>query len=248
MGSHPINLAVRFLLELAALAALAVWGWNQGEAAWRYPLAISIPLICAIIWGTFAVPEDPSRSGKAPVPVPGILRLFLELVVFGSGTLALYNLGYINLSWIMGILVGIHYLVSYDRISWLLKRKNKLFELEILQGSYSLHKLGSGSEIPEISDGFYSVTRTSDEISIVCKDESYVDSISCSKGWKGFKVAGTLELDGVGILHDLTLPLKNAGIPVYAISTYNTDYLFVPGNSYKDAIKAMSEDFMVKQE
>ncbi len=124
MGSHPINLAVRFLLELAALAALAVWGWKQGEAVWRTPLAVGIPVLFAIIWGTFAVPDDPSRSGKAPVAVPGALRLFLELLIFGLGTWALYDLGYLRLSWIMGVLVGIHYLVSYDRILWLLSRKH----------------------------------------------------------------------------------------------------------------------------
>ena len=124
--------------------------------------------------------------------------------------------------------------------------RKQLLILESLPGAYSLHKLETDSEIPEITVGFYSVTRTSEEISIVCIDESEIDSISCSKGWKGFKVSGTLELDLVGILHRLTLPLKEVGIPVYAISTFNTDYLFVPGHSCKEAIKALSEGFVVK--
>ena len=125
MGSNPVNLAVRFILELAALAAIGIWGWNQGEAVWRYPLAVSIPALCAILWGTFAVPDDPSRSGKAPVAVPGYLRLILELAILGFGTCTLYDLGYTRVSWIMGILVGVHYLVSYDRIIWLFTGKGQ---------------------------------------------------------------------------------------------------------------------------
>ncbi len=119
MGSHPINLALRFFLELAALVALALWGWRQPEGIWKYALAIGLPLIAAVIWGTFAVPGDPSRSGKAPVSVPGIIRLILELIIFGSGTWSLFDLGYKEISFVMGLVVLLHYAVSYDRINWL---------------------------------------------------------------------------------------------------------------------------------
>ena len=66
MGSHPINLAFRFLLELAALVASGFWGWRQSDGGFRYILAIGIPVFLAVVWGTFAVPNDPSRSGKSP--------------------------------------------------------------------------------------------------------------------------------------------------------------------------------------
>jgi len=122
MGSHPINLAVRFFLEIAALLSMGFWGWEQSDSWLRFVLAIGIPLIAAVIWGTFAVPEDPSRSGKAPVPVPGILRLVIEIAIFGLGAWALYDLGFTILSLILGITVIIHYIVSYDRIAWLIKK------------------------------------------------------------------------------------------------------------------------------
>jgi hypothetical protein len=80
MGSHPINLILRFILELAALTGMSIWGWKQSDGWFRFVLAIGIPIIAAAIWGTFAVPDDPSRSGKAPVVVPGLLRLGVELV------------------------------------------------------------------------------------------------------------------------------------------------------------------------
>ena len=119
MSSHPLNLTVRFLLELSALFVLGMWGWQLREDGLRFVLAIGIPLLLAVLWGVFAVPNDPSRSGKAPVPVPGWLRLLLELAFFGLAVWALADLGYSIAAWLLGLLVFVHYLVSYDRIRWL---------------------------------------------------------------------------------------------------------------------------------
>lgn len=123
MGSNPINLTVRFLLELTAFFSFGYWGWNSTSGWTRYLLAFVFPIVAAVLWGIFAVPGDPSRSGKAPVPVPGLLRLLLELVIFGSACWALCDTGLPNLSWIVGGLVILHYAVSYDRILWLIKKK-----------------------------------------------------------------------------------------------------------------------------
>ena len=122
MGSHPINLAIRFLLELSALLAMGVWGWYQGEGWLRFLLALGIPLIAAVVWGTFAVPNDPSRSGAAPIAVPGILRLAIEAAIFIFAVWALYDVGFTTLSWTLGIIVAIHYLTSYDRILCLIRQ------------------------------------------------------------------------------------------------------------------------------
>ena len=122
MGAHPINLALRFILELSALVAIGYWGWSQSVGWLRFGLAIGLPVLAATLWGTFAVPDDPSRSGKAPVPVPGWLRLVIELGTFAVATWALFAMGNVTLGWTIGVLVVIHYLVSYDRIQWLLSR------------------------------------------------------------------------------------------------------------------------------
>ena len=119
MGTHPLNLAVRFLLELSALCGLGLWGWRQGEDGWRIVFAVGIPLVAAALWGTFAVPGDPSRSGSAPVPVPGLLRLVLELGFFASATLALYELGFARLTATFAAAIVVHYLLAYDRVRWL---------------------------------------------------------------------------------------------------------------------------------
>lgn len=122
MGSHPINLAIRFLLEVSALFSLGLWGWRSGNGWLRFALASLVPIIAAVLWGTFAVPGDPSRSGTAPVAVPGVLRLVLELGIFACAAWALHHAGFTRASWMLGIIVALHYLISYDRILWLVNR------------------------------------------------------------------------------------------------------------------------------
>ena len=122
MGSHPINLVFRFLLEVCALVAVGFWGWAQGDGWLRFILAFGLPILFAAIWGTFNVPNDPSRSGKAPVVIPGILRLALELALFGLAAYAFYDVGFAKVSFAFGVLVVIHYALSYDRIMWLLSK------------------------------------------------------------------------------------------------------------------------------
>ena len=123
MSKHPLNLAVRFALEVGAILTFGIWGLRFSELWIRYLLVILLPLIFALLWGIFAVPNDPSRSGKTVVPTPGPIRLILELVLFGSATWMLLNLEYIKLGWIFGAMVFLHYVISYDRIGWLLKTK-----------------------------------------------------------------------------------------------------------------------------
>lgn len=123
MSTNPINLVFRFILEMAALAGMAYWGWSQNAGLARFAWAIGLPLAAAILWGTFAVPADPSRSGKAPVPVPGAVRLLLELVVFGAGAWAWYAAGITWLGTGMALAVVLHYVLSYDRVIWLLGGK-----------------------------------------------------------------------------------------------------------------------------
>jgi hypothetical protein len=123
MGSNPLNLAIRFLLELTALITFGIWGWYTGNPGWQpYAMASGIPTVAAVIWGIFNVPNDPSRSGKAPVVVPGVIRLIIELAFFALATWALYDLAYTRMSIAFGVVVVLHYLVSYDRIIWLMKR------------------------------------------------------------------------------------------------------------------------------
>ena len=120
MGSHPINLTIRFLLELSALVSTGLWGWKQSDGWLQFVLSIGIPIILAAIWGTFAVPNDPSRSGSAPIVTPGIIRFAIEIGVFAFAAWSLYDIDLNKLSLALGIIVILHYIVSYDRIIWLM--------------------------------------------------------------------------------------------------------------------------------
>jgi hypothetical protein len=122
MGSHPANLGLRFVLELVALFALGWWGYSLTDGWLRFVLAGIFPLIGAAVWGTFAVPDDPSRSGDAPIVVSGRVRLAVEFVVFGAAVVGFAAVDRISIA--AGFLAAliIHYLLSTDRIGWLLKR------------------------------------------------------------------------------------------------------------------------------
>ncbi len=121
MGSHPVNLTFRFILEIAALIAVGTWAWKQSDGSTKYILAVGLPILIGAIWGTFTVPDDPSRSGETIVVTSGMIRLVIELGIFTLATLALYDQGQQKFSYCFAIAVIIHYAVSYDRIFWLLE-------------------------------------------------------------------------------------------------------------------------------
>ena len=100
---------------------MGFWGWRQGGSTTRYVLAALVPVAAAALWGIFAVPGDPSRSGSALVAVPGALRLGLEAAFFAFAVWALYQLGNIVLARTMAAILAVHYAVSYDRLAWLLR-------------------------------------------------------------------------------------------------------------------------------
>lgn len=121
MSKHPLNLALRFLLEMVGLAIFAIWGWHRGEGWWRFLPAVILPLVFATLWAIFAVNEDPSRSGKTVIPTPGVIRLILELTFFALATLALFDFDYKTYGIVFVAVVLFHYAISYDRIFWLIR-------------------------------------------------------------------------------------------------------------------------------
>jgi hypothetical protein len=122
MGNHPLNLALRFILELCALASVGFGGWNISNEWFKYVLAVLFPIILASIWGVFNVQNDPSRSGKALIPISGITRIILEIGIFAIAIWTLYKIGFIKLVMVYGVFVIAHYVLSYDRIKWLISR------------------------------------------------------------------------------------------------------------------------------
>lgn len=118
MGNHPLNLTVRFLLELMIFFALGYWAWHTQTGWLQYFLVIALPLVAAAVWGIFRVPAD---HGKGLVATPGIIRLVMEVVLFAAAWWCLRDAG--KPQWALWFLIIsiVHYAISYDRIILLLK-------------------------------------------------------------------------------------------------------------------------------
>jgi hypothetical protein len=119
---HPANAALRFALELGALAAMGFWGFEQARGSFRYALMVGLPVMAATAWGVFAVPHDPSRGGTPVVAVPGLVRLAFELAWFGFSSWAIADLGESSLGLGFGGATLAHYAISFDRVRWLLEQ------------------------------------------------------------------------------------------------------------------------------
>ncbi len=101
--------------------------------------------------------------------------------------------------------------------------------LSVLEGTYAICRLDKGAHIPDwaFTGDLFSITRTVDELSVVCRQDSIPVDIRSSRGWKCIKVEGPLDLSMTGVLASLAVPLTGAGISIFALSTYDTDYLMV---------------------
>jgi hypothetical protein len=115
------QLAIRFALEVGALVAVGACAGDQVPhlatlARW------GVPALLVLLWVTFAVRDDPSRSGKAPVPVPGAVRLALELLVFGAGAAALAVERRWSLFGAFLVLLVVHHAGTLPRLRWLLRQ------------------------------------------------------------------------------------------------------------------------------
>lgn len=101
--------------------------------------------------------------------------------------------------------------------------------LSLLEGKFAVCRLEKSAPIPEWlkESTFCSISRTYDELSFVCSQESIPESIKCNKDWRCFQVEGPIPFNVTGIISSLTAPLASAQIPVFVFSTYNTDYFMV---------------------
>ena len=115
--------------------------------------------------------------------------------------------------------------------------------LSLLSETFAICRLGPEAEIPSwaLEGDFFSVTRTQEELSLVCLQEKIPAKTRCEKDFRCFKVGGPLDFSLTGILSSLTIPLAQAGISVLAISTFDTDYLLVKEAQVDRAVQKLSQ-------
>jgi hypothetical protein len=100
---------------------------------------------------------------------------------------------------------------------------------KILKEAFTIHRFPPDHPVPvQLGSGrFYSICKTDEELSIVCDSNIAIDSPAHEKQWSCLKVAGPLDFSLTGILADISGTLANAGISIFAISTFDTDYILV---------------------
>ncbi len=115
--------------------------------------------------------------------------------------------------------------------------------LELLPTSLAVCHLPADAQLPTwISGDFQSVTRTPEELSIICDAKEVPEEVQAERGWRGLRVAGTLEFYLTGILASLASPLAKAGISIFALSTFDTDYLLVKEDVLEPAIQTLKAE------
>lgn len=96
--------------------------------------------------------------------------------------------------------------------------------------------------VPPAGGGLWSVTRTAEELSIVLPDEARHPDWKAEPGWRALRVAGTLDFSLTGILASLAAPLAAAGVSLFAVSTWDTDYVLVRERDLEKATAALETE------
>ena len=115
-------------------------------------------------------------------------------------------------------------------------------QLKKIDRDLTVCKVVDVSEL-DLKQDFYFIGRTDEEISLVCEtDHTPADTLERDDGWKAFRIQGQLDFSLIGILSKITAVLAGRKIGVFAVSTYNTDYILVKTENYEKALSALSEE------
>ncbi|MBI1798866.1 MAG: ACT domain-containing protein [Candidatus Eisenbacteria bacterium] len=126
----------------------------------------------------------------------------------------------------------------------------RLHRLRVLPGRLAVCRLALDAPLPawvfHAEAHFFSVTRTPDEISVVCAEDDVPPSIDrVERGWRALMLEGTIPFSEVGVLASLLAPLAQAGVPVFALSTHDTDYVLVQESDLACAVAVLRERFEI---
>ncbi|PLX92711.1 MAG: ACT domain-containing protein [Desulfuromonas sp.] len=114
-------------------------------------------------------------------------------------------------------------------------------QLTLLEGLFAVHRLAPEAQLPQLllRQGFFAVTRTAEELSIVCSQDVEIASDRAERDWRCLKVEGPLDFSLTGIIAGISKSLSQAGISLFVISTFDTDYLLVRSQTLSAATTAL---------
>lgn len=115
-------------------------------------------------------------------------------------------------------------------------------ELKKLEYDLTVCKVGSLADVDMAADFFF-IGKTDEELSLVCKTEDVpARTVERDDGWKGFRIEGVLDFSLIGILSKLSGILADNGIGIFAVSTFNTDYILVKAANFEKALAILSAE------
>lgn len=116
-------------------------------------------------------------------------------------------------------------------------------KLQLFFERYSIARLPPDSETPSwaIASTFYFISKTADELSIVCEERLVPPETKCESGWRLLRIQGTLDFGLTGVLASIAAPLAKAQVSIFAISTFDTDYFLVRERDIEIARAALLE-------
>ena len=117
-----------------------------------------------------------------------------------------------------------------------------MIEIKIINQDFSICKIKDLSQI-DYSDKFCFIGKTDEELSLVCSTKLVPEkTIECDNGWKGFRIQGILDFSLIGILSKISMLLAENKIGIFAVSTYNTDYIFTKEENFEKAINVLENN------
>ena len=116
-------------------------------------------------------------------------------------------------------------------------------KLNTLDELYAVVRLEPDAELPDWVRGghFWSATRSESELSIVCCEEDVPTDASAERGWCALELAGPLDFSLTGVVAALVTPLAEAAVPIFVLSTFETDYLLVRERDLERSVDALAE-------
>lgn len=119
---------------------------------------------------------------------------------------------------------------------------SSVVRFSIVPGRWAIARLSPDAPVPPwalAAEGFVSITRTADELSVVCPESVVPQSVQVEPGWALLKLLGPFPFDQVGVLASVASPLAAAGISLFALSTFDTDYILVKEARLPSALEAL---------
>jgi hypothetical protein len=129
---------------------------------------------------------------------------------------------------------------------------NASLALDLLPGRLAICRFGAGDPLPawalHAGAEFYSIVRTREELSLVCAEDDLPPSRwdAANRGWRAFKLQGPIPFETVGVVSRISGALADAGVPVFVVSTWDTDYVLVKEETAARAVDALRRRFTVR--